>query len=56
MNEPKEIGSIIFSNSMDEDVDYIPLISDEDEDSIKKTATPASVAILPLPFRLATIC
>jgi ATP-dependent Lon protease len=49
MNDRKEeINKIIFSNTMDEDVDFIPLISDEDEDSIKQSTTPDSVAILPL--------
>jgi ATP-dependent Lon protease len=39
---------IIISSAVDDDVDFIPLITDEDEDSIKKSHVPEVIPILPL--------
>ncbi len=38
----------LISASMNEEADFIPLISDEDEDSLNKTDIPESIPLLPL--------
>jgi ATP-dependent Lon protease len=40
--------NIFFANSMDEDSDFIPLISDEDEEVLAKSDVPELLPILPL--------
>ncbi|MBN2212928.1 MAG: endopeptidase La [Bacteroidales bacterium] len=37
-----------FSAAMDEEADFIPLITDEDEDSLSKTEIPDTIPLLPL--------
>lgn len=40
--------NILFSTSLDEDSDFIPLISDEDEDVLDKSDVPELLPLLPL--------
>jgi len=40
--------NILFSSSLDEDSDFIPLISDEDEDVLDKSDVPELLPLLPL--------
>jgi ATP-dependent Lon protease len=43
-----EISEIIFSNSIQEDAEYIPILSEDDEDSNDKIEIPDNLPILPL--------
>jgi ATP-dependent Lon protease len=43
-----KINEVISSNSIHDESDFIPLISDEDEDNLKKTEIPDQLPILPL--------
>src|SRR5512138_575618 len=42
------ISDIINNNSINDDTDFIPLISEEDDDSLKKVNIPQTIPILPL--------
>jgi ATP-dependent Lon protease len=44
----KRLRELYFSTSVHEDADFIPLISEEDEDSITMTQVPENLPILPL--------
>ena len=44
----KGFSKIFLQAAINEDADFIPLISDEDEDMITKTNIPASLPLLPL--------
>ena len=44
----KGLSKIFLQAAINEDADFIPLISDEDEDMITKTNIPASLPLLPL--------
>ncbi len=46
--EYKRTSGILIGSSMDEEADFIPLISDEDEESLSKTHVPDLLPILPL--------
>jgi len=46
--ENKRPSGILIGSSIDEDADFIPLISDEDEESLSKTHVPDLLPILPL--------
>jgi len=46
--ENKRSSGILIGSSLDEDADFIPLISDEDEESLSKTHVPDLLPILPL--------
>ena len=43
-----DINKIYLSAAINEDTDFIPLISDEDEEIITKTNIPEALPILPL--------
>jgi ATP-dependent Lon protease len=42
------VDDILFPGNRDEEPDFIPLVSDEDEESLKKSKVPDSIPILPL--------
>ena len=44
----KGLSKIYFQATIDEDTDFIPLISNEDEEIITKTSIPESLPLLPL--------
>ena len=44
----KGFSKIFLQAAINEDADFIPLISDEDEDMITKTNIPESLPLLPL--------
>ena len=43
-----DLNEIGFSSSMDEDSDFIPLLSSEDEDNMRNEKIPEILPILPL--------
>lgn len=47
-NNRKKISEIFIAQDMEEDGEFIPLISEEDEDEIKKVEIPDELALLPL--------
>jgi ATP-dependent Lon protease len=46
--QEKKSNSLFFSSPVNEDTDFIPLISEEDEESISTTSVPDTLPILPL--------
>lgn len=44
----KEFPKLLLASSLEEETDFIPLISDEDEDTIMTTKVPDTLPILPL--------
>ncbi len=46
--QEKKHGTLFLSSSVNEDTDFIPLISEEDEESITMTTVPDTLPILPL--------
>lgn len=48
ISQNKKDNSFIIASSMNEDSDFIPLISEEDEESLNMTQIPESLPILPL--------
>lgn len=46
--QEKKLNEIFFSSHVNEDTDFIPLISEEDEESITMTEVPETLPILPL--------
>lgn len=48
MFNKRDFKSIFIANSMNDEPDFIPLITDEDEDSITKSSVPETLPILPL--------
>ncbi len=43
-----DLGSMFIASSLEDETDFIPLISDEDEDSLLSTEVPETLPILPL--------
>ncbi len=46
--QEKKVSDLFFSSSVNEDTDFIPLISEEDEESISMSDIPETLPILPL--------
>ncbi len=46
--QEKKVSDLFFSSSVNEDTDFIPLISEEDEESISMSEIPENLPILPL--------
>jgi ATP-dependent Lon protease len=46
--QEKKLNELLLSSSVNEDTDFIPLISEEDEESITMTEVPETLPILPL--------
>ncbi len=46
--QQKDLNELFFSSPVNEDTDFIPLISEEDEESITMTEVPETLPILPL--------
>ena len=46
--QEKRLSDFFLSSSVNEDSDFIPLISEEDEESITMTQIPDTLPILPL--------
>ncbi len=47
-NIEKKYGDMMITTSINEDTDFIPLITDEDEETLGKTEVPETLPILPL--------
>jgi ATP-dependent Lon protease len=48
ISQPTKNNNIFFASPINDDTDFIPLISDEDEESLNLTQIPESLPILPL--------